>query len=176
MNGEYLDIYNDNKEKTGKKVFREKGKKFKLEDNENIMIVQIFIENSKGEYLLQMTSPEKGSEWATTGGHVKSGQTSMDAILAEMNEELGLEIKPDEVEFIKTYRMKNCFKEVFYMKKDIDLGKLIYQEDEVDYCKYLTIDEIIELINNDNMRKSNVEPFLDIVKEKLNERNYRGSK
>ena len=35
----------------------------------NIVVI-IFIENSKGEFLFQKTSKNKGSIWAVAGGHV----------------------------------------------------------------------------------------------------------
>ena len=44
------------------------------------------MENSKGEFLFQMVSKEKGSIWATTGGHVKSGETSLDGIINEIKD------------------------------------------------------------------------------------------
>ena len=54
---------------------------------------------------------------------------------------------------------------MMYIKKDIDINSLTYQEDEVEYVKYLTKDEILDLINNNgNIRKTNIDAFLDIIK------------
>ena len=49
---EYLDIYNEKKEKLNKKVKRGD----KILDNEHILVTVIFIENSEGELLIQKTS------------------------------------------------------------------------------------------------------------------------
>ena len=163
--GEYTDLYDENKNLTGEKLFREKGTKLIVPKGRYSIVVLAFIENSKGEFLFQMTSKRKKNVWATTGGHVKSGQTSKEAIIEEIKEELGIDINEDEVKLFKTYKYDDAFKDVFYIKKDIDINSLTYQEDEVEYVKYLTKDEILDLINNDgNIRKTNIYAFLDIIK------------
>lgn len=162
--GEYTDLYDENKNLTGEKLFREKGTKLIVPKGRYSIVVLAFIENSKGEFLFQMTSKRKKNVWATTGGHVKSGQTSKEAIIEEIKEELGIDINENEIKLFKTYKYDDAFKDVFYIKKDIDINSLTYQEDEVEYVKYLTKDEILDLINNDsNIRKTNIDAFLDII-------------
>lgn len=162
--GEYTDLYDENKNLTGEKLFREKGTKLIVPKGRYSIVVLAFIENSKGEFLFQMTSKRKKNVWATTGGHVKSGQTSKEAIIEEIKEELGIDINEDEVKLFKTYKYDDAFKDVFYIKKDIDINSLTYEKDEVEYVKYLTKDEILDLINNNgNIRKTNIDSFLDII-------------
>lgn len=125
-----------------------------------IIVVLVFIENSNGEFLFQMTSKRKNSVWATTGGHVKSGQTSKQTILEEIKEELGIEINSKEIKLFKTYKYEGAFKDVYYIKKDVNIYDLTYQKDEVEYAKYLTKEEIIKLINtNGNIKKIIWMPF-----------------
>ena len=165
--GEYTDLYDENKNLTGEKLFREKGTKLIVPKGRYSIVVLAFIENSEGEFLFQMTSKRKKNVWATTGGHVKSGQTSKEAIIEEIKEELGIDINENEIKLFKTYKYDDAFKDVFYIKKDIDINSLTYQEDEVEYVKYLTKDEILDLINNDgNIRKTNIDAFLDIINSK----------
>ncbi len=165
--GEYTDLYDENKNLTGEKLFREKGTKLIVPKGRYSVVVLVFIENSKGEFLFQMTSKRKKNVWATTGGHVKSGQTSKEAIIEEIKEELGIDINEDEVKLFKTYKYNDAFKDVFYIKKDIDINSLTYEKDEVEYVKYLTKDEILDLINNNgNIRKTNIDAFLDIINSK----------
>lgn len=162
--GEYTDLYDENKNLTGEKLFREKGTKLIVPKGRYSIVVLAFIENSKGEFLFQMTSKRKKNVWATTGGHVKSGQTSKEAIIEEIKEELGIDINEDEVKLFKTYKYDDAFKDVFYIKKDIDINSLTYEKDEVEYVKYLTKDKILDLINNNgNIRKTNIDAFLDII-------------
>ena len=122
--GEYTDLYDENKNLTGEKLFREKGTKLIVPKGRYSVVVLVFIENSKGEFLFQMTSKRKKNVWATTGGHVKSGQTSKEAIIEEIKEELGIDINEDEVKLFKTYKYDDAFKDVFYIKKDIDINSL----------------------------------------------------
>ena len=165
--GEYTDLYDENKNLTGEKLFREKGTKLIVPKGRYSVVVLVFIENSKGEFLFQMTSKRKKNVWATTGGHVKSGQTSKEAVIEEIKEELGIDINEDEVKLFKTYKYDDAFKDVFYIKKDIDINSLTYEKDEVEYVKYLTKEEILDLINNNgNIRKTNIDAFLDIINSK----------
>ena len=165
--GEYTDLYDDNKNLTGEKIFREKGTKLEVPKGKYTIVVLAFIENSKGEFLFKMTSIRNKSVWATTGGHVKAGQTSKEAILEEIKEKLGIDIDPTEIELFKTYKYESAFKDVFYIRKDININELVYEEDEVEYVQYLTKEEIMDLINNDgNIRKTNIDAFLDIIENK----------
>ena len=47
--------------------------------------------------------------------------------------------------------------EAFYIKKDIDINSLTLQKEEVESVKWLSKNELRELINQDNVRKSNIE-------------------
>ncbi len=71
---EYLDLLDENKNLTGKII--ERGTKF--EEGYYVNVVIVFIENSKGQFLIQKTSKQKGSTWATTGGHVKAGSLPLE--------------------------------------------------------------------------------------------------
>ena len=154
---EYLDIYDENRNFTGKKILRNKD--MKLSDNEFINIVIVFIENSKGEFLIQKTSKEKGSIFATTGGLVKSGSSPDSTIVEEIKEELGIDVKINELKMIKTYKRGHSFQDTYYMKKDVDIQDIIIQESEVEYVLWLSVDEIKELIEKKQFREGNIIPF-----------------
>ena len=156
---EYLDLYDKNKKLTGKKILR--GVDEIPKDN-YINIVVIFIENSKGEFLIQKTSIKKGSIWATTGGHVKSGQTSKEAIIEETKEELGIDISKEKIKLIVSKRFDDVFIDSYYLKKDINIDKLLLQKEEVELVKWLSIDEINKLIKENKFRESNIE-FLKLI-------------
>lgn len=161
--GEYTDLYDGNKKLTDKKLFREKGCKLKVPEGYYNIVVLAFIKNSKGEFLLQKTSKNKGSMWAVTGGHVKAGQTSLACVIDEIKEELGVYIDENDIQLFKTYKYETAFKDVYYIEKDIDLSKLVYEKDELEYAKYFTVNEINKLIENGELRKTNIDAFLDIV-------------
>lgn len=147
---EYLDIYNEKKEKLNKKIKRGD----KLLDNEHILVAVIFIENSEGKYLIQKTSKEKGEKYATTGGHVLSGETSKTAIIRETKEELGLDVSNENIIYIGDLLFGIPFGEIYYLKKDLDIAKLKLQQEEVEQVEYLTKTEILKLIETEKMVKS----------------------
>ena len=53
------------------------------------------------------------------------------------------------------------------LKKDIDINDITIQEDEVEYVKWLSIEEINNLIKNNEFREGNIEGYKYII-EKLN--------
>ena len=163
---EYLDLYDENRIFTGKKVLRSKD--MKLSDNQLINIVIVFIENNKGEFLIQKTSLEKGSVFATTGGLVKSGSSPDRTIVEEIKEELGIDVNINDLKMIKTYKRGHSFQDTYYMKKDIDINDLTLQESEVEYVKWLSIDEIKELIENKQFREGNIMPFEYLINDYKN--------
>lgn len=159
---EYLDLYDVNKNLTGEKIVRGKGKP-QVPENKYINIVIIFMQNSEGKFLFQITSKEKGNEIATTGGHVKSGQTSYEAILAEVEEELGLDISHEDVKMVDSYIFGVAFMDVYYLNKDINISDLKLQDDEVESVEWFTVDKIKELINEGKVRKGNIKAFESIL-------------
>lgn len=55
--------------------------------------VFVFIQNSEGKFLIQKRSKIKNGKYDTTGGHPKSGEDSIQGIISEVKEKIGLELK-----------------------------------------------------------------------------------
>ena len=163
---ELLEIYNDEGKPTGKTVVRG-DKNLKLEDNEHIAVGVIFIENSKNEFLIQKTSKEKGGYYSSTGGHITEGETPMSSIIREIEEELGIKVKEDEIKNLGFINNGIPLMFLFYMKKDINIEDIIVQKEEVDYVEYKTKEEIEELINNNLLLKSHGMLFHKLLKKDL---------
>lgn len=155
---EILDIYDDNGKPTGKTIIRG-DKSIKLTSNEHIALTVIFIENEKHEFLMQMTSIEKDSVFATTGGHVESGETPLQAIIREVDEELGIDISNEDIKELGYISYDIPLRFIFYLKKDIDINSLNLQKDEVAYVRYMSIDQINHLIENNEVLQSHAIQF-----------------
>jgi 8-oxo-dGTP diphosphatase len=60
-------------------------------------IAAIILENDKGEFLLYLRDNKPGipfpDHWDLIGGHVEEGETHEDALVREVKEELGLDLK-----------------------------------------------------------------------------------
>ena len=160
---EYLDLYDENGNLTGEKILRTKD--MKKEDGKYIKIVIVFIKNNENKFLIQKTSKQKGSVWATTGGLVSSGYTPDETIIKEIEEELGLIIDFKELKHIETTKRKHAFQDTYYLEKNIDMNDIKIQEEEVEFVKWLSIEEIKDLINKGEFRKGNITPFENLLKK-----------
>jgi len=143
---ELFDVYDRNKMFTGKVK-----EKHDFLENEYSMSCFIWIVNENGELLIQQRSlkdDNKPGLWSITGGAVDCGETSLDASVRELNEEIGLKIDKDELFLIATERRKNKFFEYYFLEKNIDLEQLTLQKEEVESVKWITIDEYENNISN----------------------------
>ncbi len=162
---ELLDIYDDNGNLTGRKIARG-DKTAKLSKNEHIAVGVIFIENDKGEFLIQKTSIEKGGEFSSTGGHIDSGETPLESIKREVEEELGINVNNDNIIDYGFILYDMPLRYLFYLKKDINIETLRIQKEEVDYVKYMSVSDINDLIESGQMLKSHAILFKELMKRR----------
>ena len=163
--GEYTDLYDENKNLTGEKIFRKKGEKSITPEGRYTIVVLAIIENDNNEILVQKTSTRKKGIWALPGGHVKSGQDSYEAIREELLEEMNINVDINEIKLFKTYKYENAFKDVFYIRKNYDLTKIEIEEDEVEKVEYLSKEEILKLVEEDKFRKTNLDTLSDFYEK-----------
>lgn len=86
---EKRDLYDINRRLTGNTIL----KGDTIPENNYIIVVFVFIQNSEGKFLIQKRSKIKNGKYDTTGGHPKSGEDSIQGIISEVKEEIGLELK-----------------------------------------------------------------------------------
>lgn len=157
---EYRDLYDKERNLTGKVI-----KKDDLVPSGYYYItVMVFIENLKGEILLQKRSKEKGGVWATTGGHPKAGQSSLEGMQAEIKEELGIDVSLNDLVLFKTIKTEDDFLDLYYLKKDINLNDIKIQAEEVQVANWFTIEEIEEMIKTGEFFKWHIDAYRDYLK------------
>lgn len=159
---EYLQVFDENKKMLNEKIEREQKKN--LPAGKYFMIILLFIQNEKGEFLVQKTSVNRNNELAFTGGHVTFGDDGFKTVIKEAKEELGIDLLPDEVRLIDTLCVKCAYVEIYYTNKKIDIDSLKLQEEEVDYVEWCSIDQINKFIEEDNFRKGHIEPYKTLLK------------
>lgn len=150
---ELINIYDENRRKTEKIVNRHS---YEKKENEYDLSIQIWIMNDKGQIILtkradKMTYPNL---WECTEGMVDYNETSLEAAIREVKEELGIEIFPDEVIKMKIDKKKECpkFTDVYFCKKNVSLEEIKLQKNEcsdvklVDEKEYNLMYERKELI------------------------------
>ena len=170
---ELLDVYDSLGNKTGRIVERGKQDEFFGED-EHIAVAIIYIENDKGEFLIQKTSKEKGGHYSSTGGHINHGEDAFSTIVREVNEELGIDVSNDNIISLGHICVDFPVRFVFYLKKNLDLNDITLKKDEVESVSYMSVDEIRDILDKGQMHKGHykvLEKVLEYKKEvELNEK------
>ena len=158
---EKRDLYDINRNLTGETIYKGDS----IPDGKFILVVLSFIQNSKGEFLIQKRSVQKGGKYASTGGHAKTGETSIQAMMTEINEEIGLKVNEDELNLVYSGRddIDKVFFDIYYIKKDFSTDILTLQEEEVESVKWLSIDKIKHLISTNEFLDNHVEEFYKIL-------------
>lgn len=162
---ELIDVYNSKGEITGKVVERHT----KDEDfgkDEHIGVAIIYIENSKGEFLMQLTSKEKGNIYSATGGHIDHGETPYETIVREVKEEIGLDISNENVVSLGHICVDFPVRFIFYLKKDIDINDLTLDKNEVESMHYLTKEDLRRVIDEGKMHKGHIFVLEEVLKYK----------
>ena len=159
---EKRDLYDINRNLTGETIYKGEA----IPPDRYILVVLSFIQNSDGKFLIQKRSKLKDGKYASTGGHPKSGETSLQGIITEVKEELGLTIFPNELNLIFSGRedSEQVFFDIYYIKKDFDISNLLLQKDEVESVEWFSMKEIKELINNGLFLKNHEEEVFRMIK------------
>ena len=155
---EERDLYDINGNLTGETIY--KGEP--IPDGKYIAVVLCFIQNSKGDFLIQKRSALKNGKYGSTSGHLETGESSIQGMIREIKEELNLDIAPAELELLEHGRNdeEQFFFDIYYAKKDVILGDLALQKEEVDFVEWDSLDKIQNLIDNNLFSPSHTEIFL----------------
>lgn len=147
---ELWDIYNENREKTGR--IAERGVTKLEQGKEYHIVVTGIIMNSKNEILISQRAPHKelGLQWECNGGSILAGETSLDGIIRELKEEIGLEFTKKEAIYLKTVKSTRHpnFKNLWLFRKDIDVKDVKFADGEAIGAKWVSIDEFMQMYNN----------------------------
>ena len=121
-----------------------------VDEEEKMREINEELERFKKECQGEKTSEEKGSKYSSTGGHVTHGEDGMTTILRELKEELGLDVKENEVETIALVKHpeRPCLINLYLLEKELDPDTLKLQTEEVDSVEWMTKEEILSLIDD----------------------------
>lgn len=149
---EKRDLYDINRRLTGETIY--KGEE--IPEGSYITVVLVYIQNSEGKFLFQKRSKRKNGLWATTGGHPKSGEDSLQGIITETKEEIGIDLDPNKIVKYYSGREDNArvFWDDYYVKMDMpNIEKLELQESEVEQVQWFTAEEAKQLNEEENFSK-----------------------
>ena len=147
---ELLDIYDENKIKTGKIIERNDNVGDKIENGEYILAVQCWIINKNKEILLTRRKLDKvyGGMWEPTSGLAQSGENSIQGIKRELKEEIGLEPDDNDLKLLKTVKERRTYRDIYIIDKDVSLTDINFTDGEVIDAKYVSAQEFENMIDN----------------------------
>lgn len=162
---EIWDLYDENRNLLDKKRIR---------GNSGIggeyhIVVGIWTVNSKNQVLLTLRDPNKedyANYWENSGGSILQGETSKQGAKRELLEETGIKIEEEELFYLGTNKGNTYFHDVYVIRKDIEITELILQEGETVDAKWVTVEELDRMIENEEIAKPVVE-VLNLVRKKL---------
>lgn len=139
--------------------------------------VAIWIINEKNELLFQRRSPKKKlapNKLSITAGHVDAKEPEIAAALREINEEIGLHFKEEDLNLLGVFKNQqegnHCFSYTYLVKTNAKIEDMTMQEDEVSELKYITIEELEERIKNkDEEMPLAKKPLTKVTLEKIKE-------
>ena len=145
---EFWDIYDKNKQKTGRTMKRND---WCLADDEYHLTVLGVVRRTDGKYLITkrvMTKQWAPGWWEVSGGAAMAGETSKEAVLREVREETGLDVSDWEGGYQFTYHRENpgkgdnYFVDVYRFTGDFTEDDLHIQKEETEGYMLATLEDI----------------------------------
>jgi len=158
MSEEYLDIYNEDGTPTGEQRTKKEVHQLGLWHHS----AHIWFVNLHNDILIQRRAPHKDNHpnmWdISAAGHVSAGEDDNTSALREVEEELGLQLLPDELHLIGVVTQESQrpeyinreFNNIYIVKKNIEISEIRIQESEVAKVKYISLSELEEHISNND--------------------------
>ena len=153
---EYIDIVDEHGLPTGKCALKSEAHKNGWYHN----TIHLWLFNSQGDILLQQRSKRKTIYpllWdVSVAGHIDTGETFIEAVLRETQEEIGLQLQSECLKKIgvrlheSSYGdgaiQDNEFHQVYIAELKVRIETLIPQEEEVEALKLVSFQEFEELL------------------------------
>ena len=168
---EVCDIYDIYGNRTGKTFVRGEP----LSDGQYVMVVDVWIVNSKDEILIQKRSDLKKDlpgTWATHSGCVLAGESSQQACIREPLEEIGIHILPSQVHKLNRKVRGKLLSENFVVEQDFDTADAVLQTEEVSQIKWVSVSQLKQMAGHREFYR--YPEFFDVVRFLEERRRKRG--
>lgn len=175
---EYLDIVNDYNKITGEIATKSHIHQQGIWHRE----VACWIMNLEGKILVQKRAKTKqfgAGKWDITAGHIKSAETPVKAMIREIEEEIGIKVKEEELELFNIVKRKgitttnNTFQYQYFIYINKKIEELTIDAKEVETVKYITIEELkIILTKHDKNYTFSKREYMKDIFNKLKEKYY----
>ena len=141
---EYNDIYDIHRRPTGR--VHKRGTPWAQGDFGFVVCVWVY--DGEGRVLLTRRAPQKSfpGTWENSGGAVKAGETSRQAIARELREETGIEAAEEEFQLLETSREGNIHYDHYCLRRDTPLSQIVLLPGETDGVQWATFQQVHEMI------------------------------
>lgn len=141
---EWNDIYDENRQKTGKVHLR--GTPWKK--GEYGLVVCVWVYDGEGNLLLTRRAPEKSfpGTWENSGGAAKAGEDSLTAICRELFEETGIRAEPEEFELIDRGQDSCAYYDFYCIRKNVPLSEIRLLPGETDDVMWADFSQVHEMV------------------------------
>ncbi len=158
MSMEYNDIYDKNRNRTGRLHLR--GTPWGA--GEYGLVVCVWVYDGKGNLLLTRRAKEKSfaGTWENSGGAALAGETSRQAIARELFEETGIQAEEGEFELLGTGMDRNTHYDFYALKKDIPLTRIKLLPGETDGVQWASFETVHSLIDQKKICKIIAKQFI----------------
>lgn len=151
MTMELWDIYNVNKERTGRTMKRND---WNMQPGDYHLTVLGVIKRPDGRFLITrrvLTKAWAPGHWEVSGGAAMAGEDSIDAVRREIKEETGIDVTNAKGGYVFSYRRDNpeekdnYFVDIYRFEMDVKDEDVKLQEEETLGFKFASLDEIKEI-------------------------------
>ena len=146
---EWNDVYDENRNLTGR--VHKRGTPWG--PGEYGLVVCVWVYDGNGRILLTRRAKGKSfaGTWENSGGAVRAGESSIQAIVRELAEETGIHAEPQEFELLQSGKDGNTHYDYYGLKKAVPIENVVLQPGETVDAKWYTFDEVHELIAEKKM-------------------------
>lgn len=115
-----------------------------------------------------LRSPNKkaGGLWEFVGGGVLAGETTAQATVREVKEEVGIDITESQLLFLHEYKQRNYFMDIYLVNIDVNIKNLVLNKEETANAKWVTKEELQVMIENQKVVRSVAQRY-NLLKSKL---------
>lgn len=140
---EVWDVYDKERRKTGRTHVRGTP----MAPGDYHIVTDIWTINEAGKLLLTQRHPQKtfGLWWECTGGSAQAGESSLESVLRELSEEVGIHACPEDVRLLHSVQRPERFVDTYVTIQNVTEKDLILQEEEVVDARFVTLEEVKEL-------------------------------
>lgn len=162
---ELWDLYNENREPLNRTIQRGQ----EIPKGEYHVAVAVWVANSARQLLLTLRAPEKQpypNKWENPGGSALAGETSRQGIRRELEEETAIAAKEEAFTLLGSFRGKNTFMDVYFLRHDAPISSLTMQKGETAGAQWAELPLVYEMARSEALALP-IGKHLTLVKKAL---------